>query len=447
MAARTAIAAVLTFATTSFAAHHHHIGDASVSPLTVPQLRGGHKAALASGAPATKLFKRHKTNAKGKVPDMYDEHSFVGATDAGFVDFGYHALLRGETVVSDDYQAFFRASRVICTPVLDDLSAPAPDGTAPVYVDGVLKLNNVRIVVDMTPALTALNQDAVNHIHARFAAGDAALAFGVELLSSHPHFAKDSTCAIQVPFSAPYFKVSSFTPAPTTDGSLHWTLDLLPVSALSLFHFHSANFSFSADAEAEVQRRIKHKLNVGQDVRTASGRRAALSMNMDLAGMSMNYDATNKKATNGVIELIPSAAGALTCTNCYARVGCDPKPSAAHLKSPSNRATPFLPLNLRGHDADSTAAQSRRRCSHASITSGPRAALRRHAMWRATQPTRPVCQCRRFRPTMIALTSAPSALLQRHHLARVRQHLPTTISTSGFLRRLRSWVLRASVFS
>ena len=321
----------IALATASLAAHHHHIVDALISPLTIPQLRGGHKAALASGAPADKLFKRHKTNAKGKVADMYEEHSFVGATDAGFVDFGYHALLRGETVISDDYQAFFHASRVTCTPMIDDFSAPAPDGTVPIYIDGVLKLNNVQLVVDMRPAQAALHQDAISHIQARFAAGDAALAFGVELLSSHPHFAKDTACAVQVPFSAPYFKINSFVPAATTDSSLHWTLDLSPVSALSLFHFHSANFSFSADAEAEVQRRIKHKLHVGQDMRTTTGRRAALTMNKALAGMNMNYDAANKKAANGVIELIPSAAGALTCTNCYAQVRCVPKPSAPHL--------------------------------------------------------------------------------------------------------------------
>ena len=80
-----------------------------------------------------------------------------------------------------------------------------------------------------------------------------------------------------------------------------------------------------------MQRRIKHKLHGGQDMRTTSGRRAALTMNKALAGMNMNYDAANKKAANGVIELIPSAAGALTCTNCYAQVRCVSKPSAPHL--------------------------------------------------------------------------------------------------------------------
>jgi len=103
MAPLSFLAAALVVAAAS-AAPGDHITDAPITPLTVPQLYGNKKAALSSGHHEHALFRRLTVDQEtGVVADMYDEHAFLGATDAGFFDMSYQAVLKGESVSSADY--------------------------------------------------------------------------------------------------------------------------------------------------------------------------------------------------------------------------------------------------------------------------------------------------------------------------------------------------------
>jgi hypothetical protein len=307
-------------ATITMAAAHRHITDPdiAISPLTVPQLDSAHAAARAAGHPADELFRRHKHGKNGVVADMHHAHAFVGATDKGFVDISYEAILKGESVVTDDYGGFFKSASARCTPMLNDFSQAAPEGTKPsTDENGIVSRNNVRLELNMSAAHARKHADAVAHLQARLEQGGA-LAFGVDLLATHHHFAKGAACAIQVPFTAPYFTIATFSNKAVPGGAIHWTVDLVPTGALSLFRMHSANISIVPNAAAELERRAAAGEPLGEDVRTDAGRRLAVTLDRSLGSFNLNYDETTKKAQTENIDIIPGAPGALTCNNCYA---------------------------------------------------------------------------------------------------------------------------------
>ena len=161
--------------------------------------------------------------------------------------------------------------------MLDDFSAPAPAGTEPSTDDnGIISRNSVRLELTMSSADALAHADAVEHLQARLAQGGW-LAFGVELMATHPHFGPETDCAIQVPFEAPYYTVVDFLRG-SSGGDLSWTVDLAPTGALSLFRMHSANISIVPDAAAELARREAAGEHLGEDVRTDSGRRLVLAV-------------------------------------------------------------------------------------------------------------------------------------------------------------------------
>ena len=224
-----------------------------------------------------------------------------------------------QTVITDDYVGFFSSSSASCVPMLDDFSARAPAGTEPsTGANGIIARNSVRLELSMSAADALAHADAVAHLQARLAQGGS-LAFGVDLMATHPHFGPDTDCAIQVPYEAPYYTVEDFVmDATSPSGDLSWTVDLAPTGALSLFRMHSANISIVPDAAAELERRAAAREPLGEDVRTDAGRRLAVSIDKSLGSFNLNYDPSTKAAAKMDIELISGAKGALTCNNCYA---------------------------------------------------------------------------------------------------------------------------------
>ena len=91
------VAAAALVAAASAATHRHITHDSIViSPLTVPQADNTRARALSSGHPAHSLYKRLKHGKDGIVADTHNKHAFVGATDKGFVDISYEAIVKGE---------------------------------------------------------------------------------------------------------------------------------------------------------------------------------------------------------------------------------------------------------------------------------------------------------------------------------------------------------------
>ena len=91
------VAAATLVAAASAASHRHITHDSIViSPLTVPQTDNARARALSAGHPAHSLFRRLTHGRDGIVADMHNKHAFVGATDKGFIDVSYEAIVKGE---------------------------------------------------------------------------------------------------------------------------------------------------------------------------------------------------------------------------------------------------------------------------------------------------------------------------------------------------------------
>jgi hypothetical protein len=181
----------------------------------------------------------------------------------------------------------------------------------------------MTISLDHAHALNHLSDIA--HFEERLVVHRAGLVFGLDFLSIHKDFDRNTNCLEQVPFSSPYFTIKTVsTTRLDTDESVTWKLHLEPTTPFLIFKQFVMNLQHDPDAEREVKRRNEKNENVGIDVRSPerrlSGRMLPAKLDKTLADWNMNYDPATKKAKTSKIEFIEGKEfeGAATCTECYA---------------------------------------------------------------------------------------------------------------------------------
>lgn len=251
-----------------------------------------------------------------EFPHIYDEFEFVGATDAGFVDYKYSAIVSSTSVNLDDYLNLVLGSSFTCVPF--DSAFTAATSSKPFWTeDGVLDRNNVIVTMTVSNDHTLEHISDVTHLDSRLNV-NSGLVFGLDFLAAHTDFTAGSQCADQVPFTSPYFTIQDIVKSNSANGNgVTYSLKLAPTTPFTIFKQLIFNMQHDPNVTREVTRRLHANEPLGSDVR--NDRRLAITLDKTLVDFNMNYDATKEKAVVSVIELFgASMAGAATCTECYA---------------------------------------------------------------------------------------------------------------------------------
>jgi hypothetical protein len=249
-----------------------------------------------------------------EFPHVFDSYEFVGATDAGFVDYKYSAIVSSTTVNLDDYLNLALGSAFSCTPF--DTTFTEKTSDKPTWSEGILERNNVVITMTVPDSLALAHPTDISHLETRLVA-NSGLVFGLDFLAAHPDFISGSHCVAQVPYTSPYFTVQGVSKSKKDGKGISYSLQLVPTTPFTIFKQLSFNVQHDPNVTREVTRRLQANEPLGSDVR--SDRRLEIKLDKTLVDFNMNYDAKTEKAAISVIELFGSSmAGAATCTECYA---------------------------------------------------------------------------------------------------------------------------------
>ena len=301
----------------SFFPFSDHIG---LNPLRIPEIRGDYlKRLTEEGIHHGARHRRLQKDENNAFPHIYDSLNFVGSTDEGFVDFKYESIASNTSINIDDYLNLASLATFTCEAF--DTTFTTKTDSKPFWEEGVLIRNNVVMTISLDHAHATNHLSDISHFEERLVVHRAGLVFGLDFLSIHKDFDRNTNCLEQVPFSSPYFTIKTVsTTRLDTDESVTWKLHLEPATPFLIFKQFVMNLQHDPDAEREVKRRKEKNENVGIDVRSPerrlSGRMLPIVFNKDMA-WEMNYDAGTKKAKKATYELFPTA-GSATCTDCYA---------------------------------------------------------------------------------------------------------------------------------
>lgn len=209
--------------------------------------------------------------------------------------YQYGAVLFPTTLLLEHHMDVMMASSITCAPSLDPVAPLTVAITAPTSTASELEadLRLARIV-----------------------------GFGVDLMLSHPAFARSTDCVRRIKFNESFYAVRGVVSSVSASGDMQkLTLSLAPVHSNNAFSGMRMSFEWDPNPHREITRRLAAGVPLGRRLedaiaRITSARQLPVTTDLptDTPNFAINWDPVNN------VPLQPSMSildGALACTNCY----------------------------------------------------------------------------------------------------------------------------------